>query len=397
MLTRIQRRIIRDIVVMFFTSLLVITLLVMLIGVAREAMNQGLGMASILQLIPYTLPNALSMAVPGTALFSVCSVYGRMSADNEFIALQSVGVSLMPAVLPAIALTIIMSVATVGLINVAFTWGFHGIERVVMSSVENIAYKVLARERSFQHSGFSITVRGVEGRDLIEPQIKINRSNKDPITIVARTAQMTYLNASQSLELRITNGSARVSNEASFHFPDTFVQTIPLDIGPQDSLLTAHPSHMSMRDLPRASIQQREETLHGENAIAVNAGFSLLTSRPERIMNADSREREERIDQGRQRLHRLGTEMQRRWASGFTCLAMSMIGIPLAIRMKASDTMTTFGVVFLPTVLVYYPIFALTLDMAKDGRISSSGVWTANAIFIAAAVFLLRRLIYRPV
>ncbi len=397
MLTRIQRRIVLDITVMFFTSLLVITMLVLLIGLVREAMNQGLGPMSILRLIPYTLPNALSMAVPGTALFSVCSVYGRMSADNEFVTMQSVGVSMLPSILPAIVLTTVLSVATVGLINIAFTWGFHGIERVVMSSVESIAYRVLQRERSFQHSGFSITVRGVEGRDLIEPQIKINRPHKDPVTITARTAQMTYKDTAQALEFRITDGSASVGNAASFQFPNTFVQTVPLAATSQDTLLTAHPSHMPMRSLPMASLQQREDLLRREHAMAVNVGFSLLTSRPHRMMDAKSLKREAGATHSRQRLHRLGTEMQRRWASGFTCLAMSMLGIPLAIRMKASDTMTTFGVVFLPTVLVYYPIFALSLDMAKDGRIPSAGVWIANAIFIFAALFLLRRLIYRPV
>lgn len=397
MLTILQRRIFRDIVLMFFTSLLVITLLVMLIGVAREAMNQGLGLMSILRLIPYTLPNALSMALPGTALFSVCSVYGRMSADNEFVAMQSVGVSILPSIMPAIVLTIVLSVATVGLINVAFTWGFHGIERVVMSSIENIAYKVLERERSFQHSGFSITVRNVEGRDLIEPQIKINRPNSDPVTIVARSAQMIYLEEEEALEFKITEGSATVGNATSFQFPNTFTQKISLARETQDTLLTAHPSHMAMRDLPIASLLQRSDVLRREHSIAANVAFSLLASRPDRILNSRSVQRVSEVSHSRQRLHRLETEMQRRWASGFTCLAMSMIGIPLAIRMKASDTMTTFGIVFLPTVLVYYPIFALTLDMAKDGHIASEGVWIANLIFIAAAILLLRRLIYRPV
>jgi lipopolysaccharide export system permease protein len=75
---------------------------------------------------------------------------------------------------------------------------------------------------------------------------------------------------------------------------------------------------------------------------------------------------------------------------------MSMIGIPLAIRMKASDTMTTFGVVFLPTVLVYYPIFALTLELTKDGRLIPQGVWIANLLFIVVSIAMMRRLVYRP-
>lgn len=395
-MSTIQRRIAFDIVVIFFISLIVITVLVMFIGVAREAVQQGLGVAGVLRLIPFALPNALSLAVPGTALFSVCCVYGRMSADNEFVAMQSVGISLLPSVMPAILITTALSLATVGLVNVAFTWGFNGIERVVITSIETIAYGVLERERSFQHSELSMTVREVQGHDLIEPQIRIHRSGSEPIVIQAKTAQLTYEDSLQSLQLRVTNGSATVGQSTSFHFPDTFVQMIPLAVEPDQDLLTAHPSHMPMRDLPVAAIRQADDIRTSESEMAVWVGFNTLASRPEQNYNTDGNERIEKIRQSHKRIHRLDTEMHRRWASGFTCLAMAMIGVPLAIRMKASDTMTTFGIVFLPTVLVYYPIFALTLDMAKDGRLMAAGVWSANAIFIAASLLMLRQLIYRP-
>lgn len=394
-MTTIQRQIAKDVVVVFAVSLLVITMLVMFIGVAREAINQGLGLAGVVRLLPFALPNALSLAVPGTALFSVCLVYGRMSADNEFVAMQSVGISLLSSMLPAVVITSLLSIATVGLINVAFTWGFHGVQRVVMSSVENIAYGVLERDRSFQHGDLSISVWGVKGRHLIEPQIKIARPNGDPVTIRGRTAEMAYRDGDQALELRITNGSAKIGSSASFHFPDTFVQSIPLGIQTEYDLLTAHPSHMPMGDLSAASLRQQQDIFRREKQLAVHAGFSLLTSRTDQIVDSSALGRETAVLSSRKRLHRLGAEMHRRWASGFTCLAMSMIGIPLAIRLKASDTMTTFGIVFLPTILTYYPIFALTLEMAKDGRLPAQGVWIANILFIAAGLVLMRQLVYR--
>jgi len=152
-----------------------------------------------------------------------------------------------------------------------------------------------------------------------------------------------------------------------------------------------------MRDLPSASLSQIDDIGRRENAIAVHLGFNLLTSRFDQAVDGGAAAREASLKSSRKRLHRLDTEMHRRWASGFTCLAMSMIGVPLAIRMKASDTMTTFGTVFLPTVLIYYPIFALTLDMAKKGRLPPQGVWLANAIFIAISVVMIRRLINRAV
>ncbi|EMI41156.1 LptF/LptG family permease [Rhodopirellula sp. SWK7] len=396
MLTKLQRRIARDMLIVFVVSLFVITILVMFIGVAREAFNQGLGVMGVVRLIPFSIPNALSLAVPGTALFSVCSVYGRMSADNEFVTMQSVGISLFPSMVPAIVLTTGLSIATVGLINLAFTWGFHGVQSVVLSSVETIAYTQLERERSFQHANFSISVRDVRGQDLIEPRIKIRRTGAAPIHITARTAQLAYRSDDDSLRLTISDGRAEVGGTASFAFPDTFVHSIPLELEPNLDLLTAHPSHMAMGDLPTASSRQTDDIRHRENAFAVHTGFSILTSRTDDIGKPDAAARLAGIAQSRQRCHRLDTEMHRRWASGFTCLAMSLVGIPLAIRMKAADTMTSFGVVFLPTVLIYYPIFALTLDMAKDGRIAPQGVWITNLLFVVVSIMMMRNLIYKP-
>ncbi|TWU35668.1 putative permease YjgP/YjgQ family protein [Novipirellula aureliae] len=392
----IPLRITRDLITLFCVSLFVITTLVMFVGVAREAINQGLGPVGVMQLIPFSLPNALSLAVPGTALFSVCSVYGRMSADNELVAMQSVGISLLPAMVPAIVLTAIISIATVGLINVAFTWGFHGVQRVALSSVEKIAYNKLRRDHNFQHDCFSISVRDVQGRDLVEPKIKILRTGAEPVHITARTAQLTYRPDDESLQVSITSGKADIGGVASFHFPDTFVQTIPLGLESSHNLLTAHPSHMSMRDLPKASLRQSDDVRCRENEIAVRVGFSLLSSHLDEISDSDAIARDAGVEQSRKRVHRLDTEMNRRWASGFTCLAMSMIGIPLAIRMKTSDTMTTFGLVFLPTVLIYYPIFALTLDMAKGGQLFPQGVWIANLLFIVVSIMMMRRLVYQP-
>ncbi|TWU35014.1 LptF/LptG family permease [Novipirellula artificiosorum] len=396
MTTTIQRKIAKDVLVVFMVALFVLTAMVMMIGVAREALSQGLGLVGVMRLLPYALPNALSLSVPGTALLSVCTVYGRMSADREFVALQSVGISPLPAMTPAIALTTLLSLGTVGLINLAFTWGYWGVEHVVMSSVERIAYGVLERDHRFQHGDLSMSVRDVEGEDLIEPVISIHKPNGELVSINARVAKMRYTDEDQSLTLQITEGQATFSDKASFVFPDTLVQKIPLGRSLGMDLLTAHPSHMPMRELPAASIAQTEDVSRRVGEIVAHTGFSLINAQPNELIEQAALDREEALRQSRRRVHRLGTEMHRRWASGFTCLALAMVGVPLAIRMKTTDTMTTFGIVFLPTLLVYYPIFALTLDMAKDGRLAAQGVWIANLVFVLMSLLMMRRIIYRP-
>ena len=395
MLTTVQRLIARDILVMFGLSLTVLTTVMMLVGVAREALNQGLGVADVIRLLPFIAPNALSFAVPGTALFSVCCVYGRMSADNELTAIQSVGVSPLPAMMPAIVITTLLSIATVGLINVAFTWGFHGIRNVVLSSIETIAYGVLEKDHVFQHGPLTLTVRDVDGKRLLSPEILIHRAAGDTISISAREATLGYDDENQLLNLSITDGSAHFSDEVSFRFPDTLVQSVPLNTRPPYDLLTANPSHMPMRDLPAAAIQQRNDIQKLETELAIRTGFGILAARYDQISTI-SDQAFIGIENSRRRLNRLQVETQRRWASGFTCLALSLVGIPLAIRLKTADPMTTFGIVFLPTLIFYYPLFAVTLDLAKDGRLGAIGVWIANAIFLCISLIMMRKTIYAP-
>ena len=377
-------------------SLFVVTAFVMLIGVAREAINEGLGVAAVVRLIPFATPNALSLAVPGTALFSICCVYGRMAADNEFTVLQSVGISPITAVFPAVLFATLLSLASVGIINVAFTWGFHGAQRVVMTSIEGIAYHVLERDRSFTKGSLTLTVREVVGKELIEPVIKIRRAHQGDLTIRGRRAVLQYDDADEDLQLSITDGFATVGDQAAFHFSDTFTYTIPVKDRPDYDLLTANPSHMPMRDLPLASVRQRVDIRQRESEKTIRTGFSLLTSRYDELVDSASQKREGALTSSSKRLHRLDAEMHRRWASGFTCLALAMVGIPLATRLRTADTMTTFGIVFLPTLFTYYPIFALTLDLAKDGQIAAQGVWIANVLFVAIGLFLMRKTLFTP-
>jgi lipopolysaccharide export system permease protein len=392
--SHLNRKVAREIMAMFLVSLTVLTVLLMFIGVAREALRQGLQIDDVIRLIPYAVPNALAISFPGTVLFSMCCVFGRMSSSNEFTALKSVGISPLSVMMPAIILAFIFSVITVGLVNVAFTWGNRGMQQVMVSSIEKVAYGMLDRDRNFQHGPLSVTVMDVEGDRLIRPTIIVRQHDKPPINISAQEATLKFSSETNGLTLCLKNGTADLGDRASFRFPDTFVHTVPLRAVESQDLLTANPSQMAMSDLTPAAIKQSSDIHQRQGTIAVHTGFHLLTSRTELTVDEDAVEREAMLQGSRARLHRLNTEKHRRWASGFTCLALAMVGIPLAIQLKTSDVMTTFGICFLPTLLVYYPIFALTLDMAKQGKLPPNAVWLANYLFFCIGVLMIRRVMH---
>ena len=99
----ITRYVLSELLQVFLVALSALTLFMLVIGLVKEAQQQGLGLMQILALIPYVLPEAMRFAVPGTMLFAVASVFGRMSASNEITALKAAGITPMAVIWPATA------------------------------------------------------------------------------------------------------------------------------------------------------------------------------------------------------------------------------------------------------------------------------------------------------
>src|SRR6056297_1149215 len=147
--TRLSRYVLAEILKIFVVALLVLTTLVLLIAVAREALSQGLGAAAVLRLMPFALTISLQHAFPATSLFSVCCVYGRMSADGEVATVKASGISPLILLQPALAFALLLSPVSVYLTDLAVSWGRPGIERVVLASIEDITYRVLKNQHSY--------------------------------------------------------------------------------------------------------------------------------------------------------------------------------------------------------------------------------------------------------
>ena len=89
----ITRYVFFELAKIFVISSFAFVALMLIIGIAEEAKQRGLGPDILVQLVPYILPKALMFAMPATSLFSVCVVFGRMAADNEMVAIKSMGLN----------------------------------------------------------------------------------------------------------------------------------------------------------------------------------------------------------------------------------------------------------------------------------------------------------------
>ena len=397
MIKRFNRYILWEITKLFSIALVAFTAIIMLGGLAQQLALEGLGPMAIVELLPYLLPIGLQFGLPPTLLFAVCSVYGRISADNEIVAIKAAGVNPLKIISPTLILAFMISLLAVWLNDIAFSWGTPGINRVVLLSLEEIVYGWLSKEGSYSTpSGFTIHVHGVgaDGRELISPTISFRpQACDEPVTISARRGRISMDPAGEVLQIILVDSQLE-KGESSINQPGEFKWDIPLAQAARKGKTAGQPSEFPMRLIGHEVRQQKEKLETTKEIVGARTAFSLLSGRYDWMDDEFTHDKLTELYRGRERLHRLQVEPARRWASGFACFFFVWVGVPLAIWFRSADYWTTFGLCFLPILLLYYPFFVYGLDRAKDGSWPAFSVWLGNIVMLAVGAWWLRR-VYR--
>ena len=385
----LTRYILVEITKVFVVTLTAMTLFMILISVSKEAYSQGLGLKQVLLLIPYVLPEALRFAVPGTVLFAASAVYGRMAAANEIVAIKASGISPYVVLWPTFVFAFLLSIATVWLNDVACSWGRDGTRRVVIESVEEIAYSRLSTQRAYSTKLFSINVTRVDGRKLVRPVFTFAANEDNPaVTIVCEWAELKSDLAAGTLTIVCHNATVDRGGISGV-FPDVFEQTIPLDEASKRSVKGA--SDLPYCQIP-AELEKSEKAIDGwQDRMALTAAEQMTSGDLGGLIGAHWLDDERRLTELRARYYRLLIEPSRRWANGFSCLCFVLIGAPIGILRRNSDFLSSFFVCFMPILLVYYPLLMLGVDQAKSGLLPPASVWIGNLVLLLTGIWLMLR------
>jgi lipopolysaccharide export system permease protein len=357
------------------------------------AVENGLGPTPILRMLPYMLPQAMQFAVPGALLMAATSVYGRVSASNEIVAIKALGISPMTMIWPVVGLATAISFGAVALNDIAVSWGHGGVNRVIIESLEDIAYGQLRTLHSFSTGGLKVNVRNVAGRQLIQPVIQFaSAGDKPPAIIKADAAELRADEENNAITIKLYNAEAELDGWSITH-PGEFVRTFPLDEFTGRSRDARTPSYYALIEIGPAKVSQVKLIAAMRNEMAADAGAALLWGNLGALSQAQWQRREQELAHRKQWLDRLRTEPYRRWSNGFSCLGFVLIGAPMAIRRKHGEFWGSFFICFLPILLIYYPMLVGCVDWAKDGAIPPQAVWLGNIVLALWGVWLMRRVI----
>jgi len=387
------RYVLAELLKVFLVALAGMTLFFLLFGVVRLAYYEGLGLKQVLQLIPYVLPDAMRFSVPATILFAACSVFGRLAAANEIIAVKASGITPMILLWPAFVLAFLVSLWAVWLNDVAVSWGYDGATRVVVEAVEEIAYGRLRQQHAYSAKKFSINVADVDGKRLISPTITLEGEGDQPsTTIICEEATLHTDLAAQTLNISCDNCSIQYG-ELNSEMPH-LDRAIPLNEASHKSGGGGSPSYLAMHVIPSERIDQENHIQKLQQQFTAKAAYQMICGDFSQLEGPSWSAAQSELTEAQQRLYRLQMEPSRRWANGFSCLCFVLLGAPLAICMRNSDFLSSFFMCFMPILICYYPLLILGVSKAKAGFFPVCGVWAGNVILAIVGVQFMRR-VYR--
>ncbi|MHC4181179.1 MAG: LptF/LptG family permease [Planctomycetota bacterium] len=376
------RYLLAELAKVFLVWLTGLTLLMIIVGVVREAMMQSLPLTEVARLIPFILPDALRYAIPATLLLASTTVYGRMSGSNEVLAAKALGIHPWSILWPTFIAAFLISLATVWLNDVAVSWGRRGVRRVVVEAVEEVAYSMLKMRGGFSSPAFAINVQRVEGRKLIRPILTLPARDTTPgVTITAEEAELQSDYAAGVLKIILRKGTLDVGGKLKA-FLDVHEHEIQLRDTSEARMASAHPSNLALRVIPEQLVEQKKLIEQSDRELAIRAAYQMLCGDFDDLTGEQWEAEAQHREYARGRLYRLMAEPHRRWSAGFSCLCFAWVGVPMAIRLRNRDFLTSFFLCFLPILVVYYPLLISAADGAKNGTVPPYFAWAGNLLLI---------------
>ncbi|MCH7700643.1 MAG: LptF/LptG family permease [Planctomycetes bacterium] len=87
----------------------------------------------LLRLMVFVVPVAATLSLPVAAMFGAAATYGRLSADNEFVACRASGINILHLFLPAGLIAVMCAAVTLACVNYFMPGIIHKIDAIVRS------------------------------------------------------------------------------------------------------------------------------------------------------------------------------------------------------------------------------------------------------------------------
>ena len=338
---------------------------------AAEHLMQGVPLQDIGLLFLLLLPYFLSASIPMALLTSILLNFGRMSQDNEVIAIKSSGISIYQIAVPIWLFAIFLSLMTFKINNETIPYSHFAARKLMLEiGLKNpTAYlepgnfvEIFPNHIIFIRDKKDALLKEVIIYQTVE---EVNETTHQTIkkikTITAKEGMIQYLPDKHLISLQLKDGNIQEptdENPTEFYNLQFGSYTVNLDtsqLGQDPTAIQKKHKDMTIPEL-KAKIAEMQTK---------NATLAMISP--------------------------LITEIHKKIAISFSCIIFTLIGIPLGIRAHRSEKTVGIGLSLLLVFFYYlFIIFGKALD-DKPEFYPHLMMWIPNTILGIAGFFLMKK------
>ncbi len=362
----LDRYIGKNILVTMLIGIVVLSLVLVFGNILKELLNrlvnENVPLGMVLMFMAYVLPFSLTFSIPWGLLTALLLVFGRMSADNELIALRSNGVSIPRICIPVFVLALALTGVCFWInAEIAPRAEKKMTEAIFDIATSNPQLLFRADDVVDQFPDRRVYVGAKEGNVLKNLIVfELSEDGTPARVIYAKRGELTADPANAQLLLEV--------EDARFEQRDA---DTPRDIYKIQQGVT----------VGRGKLPISLEALYNENEQARRLS-SLTLSELDAHVNSETVEKPLPAK----------VEMHKRFSASLACLAFALVAVPLGITTHRKETSVGFAISLV--IAFTYFFFIILADTFRENAAAFPTllIWIPNVIFITLGSVLFYRL-----
>lgn len=355
------RYVLGEMIPTFFLGVIVFVFILLMFQALRLTefvLIHGVKVSTLAEIMGYLSTSFLPVLFPMSLLFTVLMTYGRLSADSEIVAFKAVGLGMTAIIMPAVILSILVTILSAQTAFHIAPWGNRQFE-VTVNKIGATKAAATLREGTFLEGFFDLVVYAnkVDSKNGKLEQVFIydEHNPEMPITIIAKEGQLMQdpERPSHEASLRLIDGSVHRISQGRHTKIDFATHHIFLSNPVAEQFKNKSPQSLTLEDL--------------------NQAFADPNTKPDALRVAK-------------------TEFHKRWAISIACFLFALIGVGLGTTTNRRNAKSGGMVICLGLIVSYWILYVVSEGMAKSGTLPPAlAMWLANAVFSVAAFFSLRQ------
>ncbi len=355
----LDRYLIREIALPFAIGLVVLTFVLEIPPILREAealISKGVEWGVVFRVLLTLLPQALALTIPMAVLLGILVGFGRVSSDREFVAMQACGVSLMRLARPVTLVAVLATLATAHQIIVALPDANQSFREITFGIVATrVEQNVKPRVFFEDFPDRVIYIRDLPAGGGWRDVFLADTSRPDQTTVYfAREGRILIDREQRRVQLQLSGGTSHTTSGARPEsYESTQFERITINLDPETVFRRPPP-----KGPPEKTFAELRQTID-------EAARQGQPATSERFM------------------------YHYKLALPATCPILALIGLALGASARKDGRLASFVLGF-GVILVYYVLLYGARAVAMGGRMNPGfAPWVPNIVMGIVGVILL--------